>query len=72
MARLAAVITRIHRIAAIVILLAIPPAWWASARGGEPAALVYAPLAPLFVLIITGTYQLVAPWVRRVRAGRST
>jgi len=66
------VIVRIHRVAAILFLLAIAPAWWASARGGEPAAFVYLPLPFLFVLVATGIYQLVLPWVRRARTRRSS
>jgi hypothetical protein len=68
MAGAARVITKVHRVGAGLFLLAILPAGYASAQGGEPAALVYLPLPFLFVLILTGTYQLVAPWVRRRRA----
>lgn len=70
MARSAAIITRIHRIAAILFLLSVVPAGWASMRGGEPAALVYLPLLFLAGLSLTGIYQLAAPWARRYQARR--
>lgn len=70
MVRAHAVLVRIHRIAAILFLLAIVPAAVASARGGEPAFFVYLPLPFLGLLTLTGLYQLVVPWVRRAR-GRS-
>lgn len=71
MAHATAVIHRIHRIAAMLFLLSIIPAGWASFRGGEPAALVYLPLVFLAALSLTGIYQLVLPWARRFRARRT-
>ena len=67
------VITKVHRVAAGLFLLSIVPAGLASAQagaGGEPSPWVYLPLPFLFTLILPGTYQLVAPWVRRARARR--
>lgn len=61
------VLVKIHRIAAGLLLLAMVPAAYVSFQGDAESALVYAPLPFLFVLILTGTYQLVAPWVRRAR-----
>lgn len=68
MAKLHSIVTRVHRVAALLFLLAVVPAAIASARGGGPAFLVYLPLVFLAALALTGVYQLVAPWVRRVRA----
>lgn len=68
MAKLAAIVTKVHRACAALFLLTIPFAAYASFTGQEESVLVYLPLPFLFVLIITGTYQLVAPWVRRRRA----
>lgn len=65
-----ATIIRIHRIAAILFLLAAIPAGWASTRGGEPAVLVYLPLVFLATLTLTGIYQLVVPWMRKARSRR--
>lgn len=56
---------RIHRVIAAAFLLAIPPAAYASVKGGEPALFVYLPLFPLLALTLTGGYLLVAPWFRR-------
>jgi uncharacterized membrane protein YadS len=61
-----AVLVKLHRIAAALFLLAIPLAAYASftaEEGAEPSFLVYLPLFPMLFLIITGTYQLVRPWV---------
>ena len=71
MSQAARVVTKVHRVAAGLFLLSILPAGFASAQGGEPSALVYVPLPFLFVLILTGTYQLVAPWIRRRRARKA-
>lgn len=73
MATYEAVNRKIHRIAAGLLLLTMIPAGYVSFKGADPAnpsPLVYLPLLPLFVLIITGTYQLVMPWIRKRRARR--
>ena len=52
-----------------------PPAWgspraatWASFSGqGEESMLVYAPLPPLFLLMASGAYLFVLPWLPRSR-----
>lgn len=66
------VINKIHRWSAGLFLLAILPAGYASFTGDpeSPSPLVYLPLPFLFALILTGTYQLVLPWIRRRRARR--
>lgn len=64
-------ITRIHRVSAVLFLLSIVPAGFASAKGGDPSPVVYVPLVFLLGLTLTGTYQLVMPWVRRRRARRT-
>ena len=70
MGKLAATITKVHRVCAGLFLLTIPLAAYASIKGMEESFMVYLPLPFLFVLILTGTYQLVAPWLRR-RAHRT-
>ena len=72
MANAAAIITKIHRVCAGLLLLSMVPAGYASFTGdpAHPSPLVYLPLLFLFPLIITGTYQLVAPWIRKRRARR--
>lgn len=68
------VITKVHRVCAALFLLTLLPAGYASFQGDAqtPSPLVYLPLPFLFVLIATGTYQLVTPWVRRARSRRGT
>jgi hypothetical protein len=67
-----AFIRRVHRIFAILFLLSIPPAAYASFQGdpASPSPVVYVPLFPLLVLTLTGTYQLAMPWIRHFRARR--
>jgi hypothetical protein len=67
------VVRRTHRVVAGMFLLTIVPAAYFSFTGDPdaPHPLVYAPLLPLFLLIVTGSYQLVLPWTRRRRAGAS-
>lgn len=67
------VVRRTHRVVAGIFLLTIVPAAYFSFTGdpNSPHPLVYAPLLPLLLLIVTGTYQLVLPWTRRRRAGAS-
>lgn len=71
MGKAAAIITKIHRVSAGLFLLSMLPAGYASFQGDAESPLVYLPLPFLFSLILTGTYQLVAPWIRRRRARRS-
>lgn len=71
MGKAAAIITKVHRVCAGLLLLTMVPAGYASFQGDAESPLVYLPLAPLFILILTGTYQLVMPWIRRYRARRA-
>jgi uncharacterized membrane protein YadS len=69
-----AVLVKLHRIAAALFLLAIPFAAYASftaEEGAEPSFLVYLPIFPMLFLTITGTYQLVRPWVLKARAKKA-
>ena len=70
MAKAERIINKTHRWSAGLFLLAIIPAGYASFTGNpeSPSPLVYLPLPFLFALILTGTYQLVLPWVRRRKA----
>jgi hypothetical protein len=60
-------ITKSHRVSAGLFLLAMIPAGYASFERDTASPLVYLPLPFLFALILTGAYQLVAPWIRRAR-----
>ena len=68
------VIRRTHRVVAGLFLITFVPAAYFSFTGdpNSPHPLVYAPLLPLLLLTLTGTYQLVRPWVRRRRSRAST
>jgi hypothetical protein len=65
-------IRKTHRVVAGLFLITIVPAAYFSFTGdpNSPHPLVYAPLLPLLLLTMTGTYQLVLPWTRRRRAPR--
>ena len=65
------IITKIHRVCAGLLLLSMVPASYVSlvVKDAEHP-LVYLPLLFLFPLIITGTYQLVQPWIRKARSRR--
>ena len=58
-----------HRIVALLFLLSIPLAAYASFTGDPqaPSPLVYLPLGPLAFLTLTGTVLLVRPWIQRLR-----
>ena len=62
-------IRKTHRVVAGLFLLTIVPAAYLSFTGdpNAPHPLVYAPLFPLLLLTLTGTYQLALPWTRRRR-----
>ena len=65
------VITKIHRICAGGLLLSmIPASWFALVVKDQESFFIYLPLLFLFPLIITGTYQLVLPWIHKRRARR--
>lgn len=63
------VIRQTHRVVAGLFLITFVPAAYFSFTGdpASPHPLVYAPLLPLLLLTVTGTYQLVKPWTRRRR-----
>lgn len=65
------VMNKIHRVCAGGLLLTMIPAGYVSFQGDKESVFVYLPLAFLFPLIITGTYQLVLPWVRKARSRRA-
>lgn len=67
------VLRKTHRVIAVLFLLTIPLAAYASFQGNDPAnpsPLVYLPLFPLLLPTITGTYLLVRPWVVKLRSRR--
>lgn len=65
---------RFHRILAGLFLLSIPPAAYFSITGDPlaPHPLVYVPLFPLALMVVTGTWLLVRPWIKKRQARGST
>jgi len=61
------IITKVHRGSGVLFLLAMIPSGYASFKRDAASPSVYLPLPFLFALILTGIYQLGAPWIRRVR-----
>ena len=54
-----------HRWLSILFTLTVIANFVAMALGKPPAWLVYAPLPPLFLMMATGLYMFVLPYLRR-------
>ena len=64
-------IRQIHRWVSIVFTVTVIANFIALAQGGMPPPWVtYAPLLPLALLLFTGLYLFVLPYVTRWRSGR--
>jgi hypothetical protein len=63
-------IRQIHRWLAIVFTMTVIANLVAMARGEPPAWVVYSPLPPLFLMLMTGLYMFFLPYVGRWRSGR--
>jgi len=68
-------IRQFHRWTSIVFTLTVIANFVAigTAKEGElpPPAITYSPLLPLFLLLFTGLYLFVLPYVSKARAGKS-
>ena len=64
---MSAPIRQIHRWTSVVFTLTVIANFAALALGGAPMWLVYSPLAPLFLLLFTGLYMFVLPYLSRRR-----
>ena len=65
-------VRQIHRWLSIIFTASVIANFVAMARGEPPAWIVYSPLLPLFLLLLTGLYMFVLPYAaawRRRRAG---
>lgn len=62
-------IRQIHRWVSIAFTLTVIANFVAMAVGQPPAWLVYSPLLPLFLLLLTGLYMFVLPYIARSRSG---
>jgi membrane protein CcdC involved in cytochrome C biogenesis len=58
-------IRQIHRWLSIAFTATVIANFIFMARGEPPAWVVYSPLPPLFLLLFTGLYMFVLPYVRR-------
>jgi len=60
-----------HRWLGIILTLSILANFVAMAFGPPPSIIVYAPLAPLALLLFSGLYMFFLPYVRRAERSRS-
>ena len=64
-------IRQIHRWLSIVFTLTVIANFVAMARGTPPAFVTYAPLVPLFLLLFSGLYLFVLPYLSKNRTAKS-
>ena len=60
-----------HRWLSMAFTLTVIANFVAMTQGQPPAWIVYAPLLPLFLLLLTGLYMFVLPYTARWRSGGS-
>lgn len=65
-------IRQIHRWLSIVFTLTVIVTFVVLQTGNPPAWVSYMALPPLFLLLFTGLYLFVLPYLTRRRSGRST
>jgi hypothetical protein len=58
-------IRQVHRWLAIIFTATVVANFIAMALGEPPAWIVYSPLLPLFLLMFSGLYMFVLPYLRR-------
>ncbi|MCR9123522.1 MAG: hypothetical protein NXH91_14755 [Phyllobacteriaceae bacterium] len=63
-------VRQLHRWLSIIFTMTVAANFAAMATGTPPPWIVYAPLPPLFVLMVTGLFMFATPYVARRRAGR--
>lgn len=63
-------IRQVHRWLAIIFTVTVIANFVAMGLGEPPAWVVYSPLLPLFLLLFTGLYMFVLPYVTERRSGR--
>lgn len=64
-------IRQAHRWLSILFTIAVIANFVAMALGAPPLWLVYAPLAPLFLLLFSGLYLFALPYAAAWRGGRT-
>jgi hypothetical protein len=58
-----------HRWLSIAFTLAVVANFVAMGLGQPPAWIVYSPLLPLFLMLLTGLYMFVLPYAAKGRSG---
>lgn len=64
-------IRQIHRWLSIAFTATVIANFVAMGLGEPPAWIVYSPLLPLFLLLLTGLYMFVLPYAGQWRSGQS-
>lgn len=64
-------IRQLHRWLSILFTLTVVANFVALWAGYAPPVLVYAPLPPLFLMLITGLYMFFLPYARRSKGDRA-
>ena len=71
--RVSKLIRIFHRWTSLVFVLIVAAIFAMLGLGQEPAQWIYfAPLAPLFVLMISGLYMFFQPYVAKARRGKAS
>ena len=60
-------IRQLHRWLSIIFTITVIANFAAMAVGQPPAGIVYSPLIPLFLLLVSGLYMFVLPYATRWR-----
>ena len=60
-----------HRWLSIVFTVTVVANFVAMGLGEPPLWVVYAPLVPLFLLLLSGLYMFILPYAARWRSGRA-
>ena len=65
-----AIVRQAHRWLSIVFTVTVIANFVALARGKPPAWVTYSPLLPLFLLLFSGLYLFMLPYIARWRSSR--
>lgn len=63
-------IRRVHRAVSILFTVTVLANFVVMSQGTPPAWVTYSPLLPLAILLFTGLYLFVLPYLARLRGGR--
>ena len=61
-------IRQVHRWMSMLFTLTVIANFAAMTKGQPPAWITYSPLLPLFLLLITGLYMFVLPYMSKARS----